>query len=271
MSLIGSLDEVTFADALRMLADARKTGILTVSAPGAQAVVRFNKGAIVYAAAGRFVGEEAVVDLFGWKEGQLSFVPEDKLPAVPPNVARPMAELVEEGLRLGPTRHRLHTLIPSDRVVFQMALGPAQETARVSVGVKEWRVIRVLDGARDVAQITEASQVPKIDVMRILCDLTEAGFLQKVEVQKVLRVQVLTGLFAKDGSALDERLRDEWTRVARFEDGVQRVQVRTMAGKSLVVSASFRGGLGRDIQLSRTAIGELGLREGEDVHVRPVP
>jgi hypothetical protein len=271
MSLIGSLDEVTIADALRMLAEGRKTGILTVTASGAQAVLRFHKGGLMYAAAGRLVGEDAVVDLFGWKDGQLSFVPEEKPPAIAPNVARSITELIEEGLRLGPTRHRLHALIPSDRVVFQMALGPAEETSRVSVGVKEWRVIRALDGARDVAQVTEASQVPKIDVMRILCDLTEAGFLQKVEVQKVLRVQAATGLFTKDGAVLDERLKEEWTRVARFDAGVLRVQVRSLGGKSHVVPVSFRSGVGRDIQLPRSTITDLGLREGEDVHVRPVP
>lgn len=37
-----------------------------------------------------------------------------------------------------------------------------------------------------------------------------------------------------------------------------------------VVPTTFRAGLGRDIDLPKAAMTELGLGEGEDVHVRPV-
>jgi DNA-binding IclR family transcriptional regulator len=141
---------------------------------------------------------------------------------------------------------------------------------RISIGSQEWRVIRLLDGARDVHVLSEVSGLPKAEVQRILCDLTEAGFLQRVEVQKVLHAHVATGLFAKEQAELDERLREEWTQVARFEGGVARVQVRTLSGRSAVVLASFRSGVGRGIQLPRATMTDLGLREGEDVHVRPV-
>jgi hypothetical protein len=131
-------------------------------------------------------------------------------------------------------------------------------------------VIRVLDGVRDVKHVCDAAAVAKEDVLRILCDLTEAGFLQRVEVQKVLRAHVVTGMFAKETAEVDERLKEEWTRVARFEAGVARLQVRTLAGRSAVVTTGFRSGLGRDIYLPRAVMGDLGLREGEDVHVRPI-
>jgi len=261
VSLIGSLEEVKIGDVLRLFADGHKTGVLTVSAAGGQAVLRFQKGTIVTALAGRLSGDDAVLDIFGWREGQLSFVPEDAPPSTPPNVTRDVKALIEEGVRVGETFHRLHRLIPSDRVVFQLALGPSDD-ARVSIGSQEWRVIRLLDGARDLREVAEGSGVPKPEVSRILFELTEAGFLQRVEMQKVLRAHALTGLFSREGAELDERLREEWTKVPRFEGGVSRVQVRTLVGRSTVLPVAFRSGLGRDIHLPKAAIGELGLREG---------
>jgi hypothetical protein len=270
MSLIGTLGEVKIGDVLRLFFDGRKTGALTVLAGPQQAIVRFHKGAIVHATAGRLCGEEAVLDLFGWAEGHLSFAPDDKAPTVTPNVARDVPSLIEEGERLGAALHRTHVLVPSDRVVFQLALGPSDDAVRVSIGGAEWRVIRMLDGVRDVKTVVEGANVPRAEVLRVLCELTEAGFLQRVEVQKVLRAHVITGMFPKEAAEVDDRLRDEWTRIARFESGVARLQVRTLGGRSAIVSTAFRSGLGRDINLPRHTMSDLALREGEDVHVRPM-
>ena len=58
--------------------------------------------------------------------------------------------LILEGLRLGATVHRMHTVIPSERAVFQMGPPPENPDTRYTVGPLEWRVLRVLDGLRDV-------------------------------------------------------------------------------------------------------------------------
>src|SRR5574341_1398297 len=144
MSLIGTLTEIKIADVLRLFAAGRKTGLLTATAKGAEAIVRFQKGAVVQAACGRLQGEDAVLDLFGWPDGQLTFVPEEK--SVTPNVRRDVESLIAEGVRTGDRVHRLNQLIPTDRVVFQMAAGPANDDVRYSVGAAEWRVPRHLDG-----------------------------------------------------------------------------------------------------------------------------
>jgi hypothetical protein len=51
---------------------------------------------------------------------------------------------------------------------------------------------------------------------------------------------------------------------------VLRIEVRTLARRGTVLPVTFRSGLGRDVHLPRTAFAELGLREGEEVFVRPV-
>jgi hypothetical protein len=53
-------------------------------------------------------------------------------------------------------------------------------------------------------------------------------------------------------------------------DGVRRVEVRSGAGKTAALEAAFRPGVQRDIHLPRASVADLGVREGEDVHVRPI-
>jgi hypothetical protein len=266
MSLLGTIGEVKLADVLRLLATGKKTGLLTVGAPPQKAAFRFEKGQLVHATAGRLGGDDAVLDVFGWTKGDLVFVV-DETPAVP-NVQRPVDTLILEGIRSGPAVHRMHELIPSDRVCFQMGAGPADESVRVAIGRTEWRVLRVLDGVRDVREVVEASKVARADVLRILFELAEAGFLQKVEGPKSLRVQS-QGLFGKDTAAVDEKHERDWTAIRRFSGGVRRVEVRTLAGKAVVIGVEFRPGLFRDVHLPRATVAELGVREGDDVVVRP--
>ena len=267
MSLIGTIGEVNLVDVVRLFAASRKTGLLTVAGQGRQAMVRFHRGSIVHAACGHLHGDDAVLDLFGWKEGQLTFVPEDR--AVPPNVTRTIDELVTEGVRVGDTLHRRNVLVPSDRVVFQMAVGPPEDAPAFPLTATAWRVLLVLDGVRDVRELAEASAVAREDVVRTVFEMAEAGLLERIEPQRSLRVQS-QGLFRKDAAEVDDRIESEWKRLRRFAAGVRRLEVRSGGGKTVAVKVAFRPGLQRDIHLPRSSVTELGVREGEDVHVRPV-
>jgi len=268
MSLIGTLSEIKLADVLRLFAESKKTGLLTASGSGRQTLIRFEKGLVVHATAGRLQGEDAILDAFGWTEGQLTFVPEEK--TVTSNVARGADVLILEGERDGPAFHKMNELVPHDRVSFQFSQ-PASEEARLSLGPSEWKVLRLLDGVRDVRDVVEQSQLPRNQVLRVLFELTEAGFVERVDSQKTLRAQVKGGRFAKgDTAGADERLAQDWGRLMRFVRGVLRIEVRTLARRGTVLPVTFRSGLGRDVHLPRPAFAELGLREGEDVFVRPV-
>jgi uncharacterized protein DUF4388 len=267
MSLIGTLSEIRLADVLRLFSSTKKTGLLTASFPGRQTMMRFQKGVLVHASAGRLQGEDAVLDLFGWSEGQLTFVPEEKV--VTPNVSLGIDVLVSEGEREGRVIHRTNELIPTDRVSFQFTQ-PTSEEARLSLGPEDWKVVRLVDGSRDVRDLVEASTRPRQEVLRLLLELTEGGFLEKVDSQKTLRAQ-LQGRFGKsDAADVDERMQQDWSRLDRFSRGVFRIEVRTFARRGAVLPVAFRSGLGRDVHLPRAVFSDLGLREGEDVFARPV-
>lgn len=269
MSLIGTLGEIALADVLRLLSSGRKTGRLTVTAEDEQVVMRFQKGALVHANTGRRLqGEDAVLDLFGWKSGQMTFVPEER--SVTPNVQRDLDVLIAEGLTGGDTFHRMQEVLPSDRVVFQ--LGPGPREAAETVTGDGWRVLRLVDGVRDLRELGEALHVPRGELSRLVFGLLEAGLVEKVEPWKSLRALSagLTALFNRDTVEVDDRMETDWRRLLSFGRGVHRVEVRTAAGKSRTAGVHFRSGIQSSVVLSRGMFTELAVREGEDVQVRPV-
>jgi hypothetical protein len=268
MSLIGSLEEVKIGDVLRLLASGRKSGALTVErTAGPPAVLHFQKGAVVNAACGSLAGEHVVLQLFGWREGQMSFVPDDR--PVPTSINRAVEALIADGLELGDTLHKVFALIPSDKAVFQWGGGPADDAVTLPVGRSEWRVLRLVDGQRDVREVAAQAGLPREQALRVLADFLEAGFLEKVELVRALRVQA-QGLFGKDAAELDERLEAEWRRIQRFAHGVGRIEVRSLKGRAHTFAVSFRTGLYKDVALPRQALAELGLSEREEVFVRPM-
>jgi hypothetical protein len=277
MSLIGTLSEIKLADVLRLFAAGKKTGVLTATAPGHEAVLRIQRGAVVHATSARLQGDEAVIDLFGWTDGQLTFLPEEK--AITPNVSHGLEVLVLEGERLGPSFHRMNGFIPSDSVVFQLAVPP--DGAQCTLGADQWKVVRFVDSVRDVREIVAATGLTRAQVAGALFDLGEAGFLEKVELQKRLRAQgprafSSFSLLGPDGRTpetveLEEKFQEDWRKAPRFARGVLRVELRTLGYKrTATMTAVFRAGLGRDVHLPRPLLQELGVREGEDLLVRPV-
>jgi hypothetical protein len=268
MSLIGTLGEVQLASVLRLFGTGRKTGLLSVTAAGREALVRLDRGAPVHAVSGRLLGDDAVIDLFGWTDGQLSFVPDEK--SVEPNVTRDLEALIEEGQRNGPALHRLQGFFTSDRLVFQMA-ARLPEGASLTIGASEWAVLRQIDGLRELREVLAGSGLPRREVQGVLFALTEAGFLEKLELHRTLKVLAPArfGVAATSSAEVDDRLEDEWRRAARFADGVLRVEVRAARDRAALLGVTFRPGLLRAIVLPRATLAELALKEGDEVSVRP--
>jgi hypothetical protein len=266
MALIGTLGDLKLSDVFRLFATGKRTGLLVVTTSGREANLRFQRGVLVHAVSGRFSGEEAVMDLFGWTEGQLTFVPEEKI--LTPNVTQDLEALVKEGEETGAAFHRMNELVPHDHVIFAPAPEVA-EGAAYFVGQGEWRVLRLADGSREVREIADGTTLTRAEVVRVLFEATEAGLLERVEVQKVVRA-IAQGRFGKDAAELDERLLEEWARLPRFSKGVHRIEVRGRATKSAEVVVFFRPKLAREIHLPKEVLQMVGAREGEDVIVRPV-
>lgn len=267
MSELGSLQDVKLAEVVRVLASARKSGLVTVLEGTHQGQIQLQKGSIIHSASGRLQGREAVLDLLGWKKGQISFVAGEQ--SFPPNVSEPTPGLIDEGERVGETFHRMQEVLTSDRLVFQWGSGPSDEGLRYAMGAAEWHVARAVDGIREVREVIEVSRVPRADAMRVLFELIEAGFLERAEIPKALKVQA-QGLFGKEAAEIDERNLSDWRKNPRFSHGVFRVDVRTASGSHTGLPVTFKAGLGREISLPRPALNELGAHDGDEVFVRPI-
>ena len=57
----------------------------------------------------------------------------DEAPVVA-NVSRGLDALILDGVRTGESVHRMHELIPTDRVVFQWGPGPVDLAVKLAVG-----------------------------------------------------------------------------------------------------------------------------------------
>ena len=266
MSLIGTLDEIRLADVLRLFAAGQEDRPSHRLRGGGAGGAALPEGRHRARPRGRrsVQGDEAVVELFGWKEGQLTFVPEETV--VPPNVSRGVDQLILEGLRSGDRAHRMRMAIPSDEAVFQTADGPADAEARIEVSAGEWRILRLVDGSRDVGELVAQSGAERRTAVEALFRLLEAGFLEAAPVQQILNVHALP---REAPAELDQKLDAEWRRLRRFERGVKGIVVRRDGRAPAFAPVVFRPELGRRLHLPRPVFAELGLHEGDEVRVRP--
>jgi tetratricopeptide (TPR) repeat protein len=141
--------------------------------------------------------EEAVLELFTWAQGTFSFEPEVRvdLPVTPLSID-PSALLLE-GARRADERARIATLVPGRDAVF----GPAADAPRAADGALdlariveqlgareveltagEARVVPLVDGRRDLAQLADAACVVEFEAMRALFVLADAGLVERVGV-----------------------------------------------------------------------------------------
>ncbi len=277
MASLGTLSEIGLAPVLRMLAHGGKTGCLAVSTSSASTRCHFFEGSLLYARSDAYVGDDAVVALFGWEDGELEYVPETRPPA--PNVTRPMEALIALGEKAGQTLHRMNGYFDRDQVVFQWVDDPPG-TAHCNIGAAEWKLLKLLDGIRTFGEVLRASRVPRLVAQRALFDLTEAGFLERVDVVKTVtarRRPPFSGFSILAPNArqepvveLDERLLMEWKRIARFARGVERVRMNSLRGRSRNFRVCFKPDVDGAVLLSDDAIDALAAKEGEKVEVRPI-
>jgi len=277
VSQIGSLGEFGVAHVLRLLAHSKKTGRLSVTSAGEACVCDFRDGQLIHASNHAYRGDEAVIELFGWQDGQVEF---NQLGAPGPrNVTRSLETLIELGESHGSWLRQRRGQLNDEQLVLQWASEPPSD-ARMSLGARDWQVLRLVDGIRTLAEVRRASHHSRWDVLRTLYEFEGAGFLERVDTVKAVTAEryppfagfsIVAPTTQRDGLVeLDEGLRKEWMKVGRFSRGVERIRVGSNRGRNLNYWASFRPGLGATALLPEGAFLRLAISEGERVYVRPI-
>ena len=98
MNLQGDLREFSVADLLRILEHGQRTGRLSLMTPQLDGQLEWQNGKLVGASLGPLLGEEAVYPWLIWPEGQFTFT-EGAAPGATVTIQRPVADLLQEGLR----------------------------------------------------------------------------------------------------------------------------------------------------------------------------
>ncbi|MBN2371795.1 MAG: DUF4388 domain-containing protein [Vicinamibacteria bacterium] len=267
MSMLGTLDEISVEQVLRMLIEGRKTGLLRVTDGNRQALIYMDLGRITHAAASRLEGKKAVWDIMGWQQGSVTFLAGDH--PFEANVSESTPALIEEALREGGRFHRMREIISSDRLVFQLAAVPKDDQTRFEIGIREWRVIRAVDGVRDVRGVVEATQLSREETQAVLFELIERGFVERSEPPKALKTRTSRKL-GREAIELSDSLLDDWKRGVRFTYGVFLVEARSPNGRNRRLSPQFAPGPPGEAGLSRDVFEDLSLQEGQEIYVRPV-
>ena len=123
--------------------------------------------------------EEAVYFLFTWTEGTFNFEPDvapeqqDIIVSINPE------SLLLEGARRVDEWSLIEKKVPSFDIIFELDRAKLQSTD-IALEDDQRRVVELVDGQRDVAQIVEDSGLGEFDVGKALYGLATAGFVHRI-------------------------------------------------------------------------------------------
>lgn len=123
--------------------------------------------------------EEAVYFLFTWTQGSFNFEADIRAEQQDFLVSINPESLLLEGARRVDEWSLIEKKIPSFDIVFDLDRKRAEEAA-AQLTPQQQALLPLIDGRRDVAQLTEESGMVEFDVGKALFGLVTAGFLHRV-------------------------------------------------------------------------------------------
>ena len=184
MSLQGTLDTFSLPEILELVEKSRKTGALEVRDPQSRGVLYFAGGRFSAAEAGELCGpvesaeelEARLIDvcfaLFRVETGLFEFE-NDRFPPWPVRGGSEVAPIVEQVQQLRRDWLAIEAVLPS--LDCRPDVVDDLDGDRVVLNKAGFRVLRVVDGNRNVREIARAVGRSVLEVCKVLKDLVEAG------------------------------------------------------------------------------------------------
>ena len=184
MSLQGTLDTFSLPEILELVEKSRKTGALEVRDPQSRGVLYFAGGRFSAAEAGELCGpvesaeelEARLIDvcfaLFRVETGLFEFE-NDRFPPWPVRGGSEVAPVVEQVQQLRRDWLAIEAVLPS--LDCRPDVVDDLDGDRVVLNKAGFRVLRVVDGERNVREIARAVGRSVLEVCKVLKDLVEAG------------------------------------------------------------------------------------------------
>ena len=176
MSLRGTLDTLAVPDLLTLLAATKRSGELTVHAPGFEGRLWLADGGLLKADVPDSSDlVDAVFCLLRLQSGDFTFEAEAG-PLRPTDAASMAAVLSEAEARLTEWL-AFTTAVPTLQVRFRLVPEPVGATVTVTAG--EWRLLATLADGKDLGGAMEALGLSELDARRAVKNLIDAGALAK--------------------------------------------------------------------------------------------
>lgn len=176
MSLKGSLSSINLADIMQLVANSRQSGRFELTKDENNiGYIVIQKGEIIHAEVGNFIGEDAVFTLIAWGEGEFVFNEGDF--EANTTITRSVTSLLMEAARRIDEWKLLRKKIGSIDAVPQFSEIDRQERRKISLSTLEWLVISKIDGIRSIQQISENAGINIYDSSRIIFGMIASGLL----------------------------------------------------------------------------------------------
>ncbi len=151
--LEGALGQLGVPDLLQVLGQNRNSGVLRLTGPRGSASIRLSGGAIAEASGENVSGLKALFRLLQWREGLFAFQPGES--PDPGDIARPVEEVLLEGLRQADELPGLLAALPGASVRFALSPSAALEGERDRATAE---VLSLLRSGATVGEVLDRSR-----------------------------------------------------------------------------------------------------------------
>ncbi|HEY7124967.1 MAG TPA: DUF4388 domain-containing protein [Ktedonobacterales bacterium] len=174
-SLKGALEDFPLSDLFQLFKLAGHSGILLLRDGGRVAVLGVAEGEIVHAFADHAQGQEAIYNIFEWKQARFAFYQDLALPTR--TVTTSTEHLVLEASRRGDESSDLRNKIPSPRTLIYRAPSLTDQLPNMRLSMAELRILSVVGRRNTVGDIMKLAGMSELSTMKILDTLISRGML----------------------------------------------------------------------------------------------
>lgn len=177
MAFDGELKNFSLPDILQMLQMGKRTGALSIRHGEEIGTLYFRKGELVHATYKNVTGAEAAYSLLNWKIGSFRF--DTTIYPTRRTIEISTTNLTLEAARRSDELADLQTELPSPDTVLHFA-NIAGRVDDIHLSPNEWKVLSLVDGRRNIADICADSEIDEVSTLQIIEQLLGIGLLQQL-------------------------------------------------------------------------------------------
>ncbi|MDW7680151.1 MAG: response regulator, partial [bacterium] len=172
----GKLERLSLTDLIESFGVERKTGILTLSNGRRTGQIFFREGAVINASLGEFKAEQAVYQMFSWKQGHFNMIFRDV--DIAEEISISNLGLLLQGSKRLEIRDKLVNQLPSKQTLFTVTPTFKALLQKKKIGDNANEFTQLFDGNRDVELIIDDSNLDELVALKRLVRLYQQGFIK---------------------------------------------------------------------------------------------